>query len=106
MVSPSTSALYLPAFRKALSFHELTGYQKKPLEPKGKDGQGPQRRHPARARSANPIDRRSSAFIGVHRRLNSSAGLTRKLSKTIHQPPINADQRRFLAGTAGLALSS
>src|ERR1019366_2978317 len=47
-----------------------------------------------------------SAFIGVHRRLNLSAALTRKLSKTIHQPPINADQRRFLAGTAGLALSS
>src|ERR1019366_2745322 len=36
-----------------------------------------------------------SAFIGVHRRLNLSAALTRKLSKTIHQPPINADQRRF-----------
>src|ERR1017187_4110996 len=36
-----------------------------------------------------------SAFIGVHRRLNLSAALTRKLSKTIHQPPINADERRF-----------
>src|ERR1035441_9676064 len=32
-----------------------------------------------------------SAFLGVHRRLNLSAALTRKLSKTNHQPPINAE---------------